>query len=169
MAETNRTVLVVDDEPSVCHALCGLLKDQGYTVLAAGSGERALQILREKPVQVLISDQYMPEMPGIDLLKLVRVRHPQVLRIMLTGSNDSETAVRSINEGEVYRFIRKPWKNSELRTLLQHAFVVARRAEEERQLISSAPKRRSGSGAGPADPLGLEPEVAFLAEAELES
>src|ERR1700704_1581550 len=138
MAKTIRTVLVVDDEPSVSHALCGLLKDQGYTVLAADSGERALQILREKPVQIVISDQYMPQMLGIDLLKLVRVRHPQVLRIMLTGSNEPETAVRSINEGEVYRFIRKPWKNAELRALLKQAFEVARRAEEERQLISSA-------------------------------
>jgi DNA-binding NtrC family response regulator len=148
-ALANRTVLVVDDEPSVCHALSRALATEGYKVLTAESGVEALRLLHDQPVQVIISDQRMPELSGIDLLKLVRVRYPRVVRIMLTGDKDPETTIRSINEGEVYRFIRKPWRNADLRAIVHFAFGA--RAES-----TSA-----------ADPVGLEKEIALLAEDEL--
>jgi DNA-binding NtrC family response regulator len=119
-----RTVLVVDDEGHVRDALARVLTDAGYTLLAAERGEEALEILGEHRVQLLISDHNMPGMSGIELFKEVRRRHPQVLRIMLTGEMDPELAVRSINEAEVYRFIRKPWSNADLRTIVRLAFEV---------------------------------------------
>jgi DNA-binding NtrC family response regulator len=119
-----RTVLVVDDEGHVRDALARVLTDAGYTLLAAERGEEALEILGEHRVQLLISDYNMPGMSGIELFKEVRRRHPQVLRIMLTGEMDPELAVRSINEAEVYRFIRKPWSNADLRTIVRLAFEV---------------------------------------------
>ena len=119
------TVLVVDDEAGVRAALAQVIERLGYTALAAASGDEALRLLQENPVEVIISDQHMPGLSGIDLLKLARVRHPRVVRIMLTADKDPEVPVRSINEVEVYRFLRKPWNNGELRTVLSFAFEIA--------------------------------------------
>src|SRR3954467_4103151 len=111
------TVLVVDDEEAVRAALQHVLGHHGYTVVTAGTAEQALELLGNGPVQVIISDLHMGGggLQGVDLLKVVRVRHPRVVRILLTGDQDPEVPVRSINESEVYRFIRKPWNNADLR------------------------------------------------------
>ena len=157
------TVLVVDDEPGVRAALIQVLQRLGYTALAAESGEEALQLLQHGGIEVLISDQHMPGLSGIDLLKLVRVRHPKVVRIMLTGDRDPEIPIRSINEGEVYRFIRKPWNNNDLRTVLSFAFEVARLEQEKRHLVTLL-KNQLASRDDPAD---LERELVKLAEEEI--
>jgi two-component system probable response regulator PhcQ len=164
-----RTILVVDDEEPVRITLHRVLESAGYSVLLADSGEEALRILQEKPVQLLISDQNMPGLSGIELLKLVGVRHPHVLRIMLTADTDPETAVRSINEGEVYRFIRKPWNNSDLRTIVHFAFRVARLEEEKRRLIALVREQQKSwkDGKSLSDPADLEAELLLLAEDEV--
>src|SRR4051794_35704638 len=151
-------LLLVDDEASVRASLRRVLEAEGYTIAEASDGPTALTMLQSQPVHVLISDQMMPGMCGIDLLKLVRVRHPDVVRILLTADPDPETPVRSINESEVYRFIRKPWDNRDLRTIIHFAFEVARLREENRQLIELGHRqrevrRRMGS---PGDPAGIE-------------
>ena len=106
-------------------------------------------------------------MPVIHRLKLVRVRYPYILLIMLTGDADPEIPVRSINEGEVYRFIRKPWNNSDLRTIVYFAFEVIDLEEEKRQLIAMVRKERKARESGsPMDPLDLEAELLLLAEEE---
>lgn len=167
MAPPLRRILVVDDEESVCHALRRVLESSGYLVSVAESGEAGLRILETTPVQVVISDNSMPGMLGIDFLKLVRVRHPNVVRIMLTGDPHPETPVRSINEGEVYRFIRKPWDNADLRTILHFAFGVVALEEEKRRLIALVRKQRQARESGsPMDPADLEEEVLLLAEEE---
>src|SRR5215472_16763823 len=112
-----RTLLIVDDEAPVRETLRRVLEGEAYTVLEATNGKEALAILERKHVPLIISDNVMPEMTGIDLLKLVRVRYPNTLRILLTGDPDPDLPVRSINEGEVHRFIRKPWNNRDLRTI----------------------------------------------------
>lgn len=169
MAPPPRSILVVDDEESVRVSLQRILEMDGYLVSVAESGEAALRILETTPVQLVISDNYMPGMPGIDLLKLVRVRHPQVVRIMLTGDLNPETPVRSINEVEVYRFIRKPWNNADLRTILHFAFEVVALEEEKRRLIALVRKERTARESGtPLDPMDLEAELLLLAEEEAE-
>ena len=80
-----RTILVVDDEVPIRLALTRVLGEGGYTVLGTDSGREALELFQQHPIDLVISDHYMPEMSGIDLLKLVRVRHPHVVRILLTG------------------------------------------------------------------------------------
>ncbi len=157
------TVLVVDDEPGVRAALTQVLQRLGYMVVTAESGEEALQRLQENPVEVIISDQHMPGLSGIDLLKLVRVRHPRVVRIMLTADKDPDVPIRSINEGEVYRFIRKPWNNNDLRTVLSFAFEIARLEQEKRHLVTLL-KNQIASRDDPAD---LERELVKLAEDEI--
>jgi DNA-binding NtrC family response regulator len=163
-----RTILVVDDEIGVRHAITRVLEDAGYKVVSTNNGRRALEILKEQAVDVILTDHHMPDLSGIDLLKLVRVRHPQVLRMILTGDKQPDVPVRSINEGEVYRFIQKPWNNSDLRTIMHFAFE-ALRLEREKQRVSQA--RGDGKppvpGASPDDPAGLERELLLLAEDEM--
>ena len=101
-------------------------------------------------------------MSGVDLLKLVRVRHPRTVRIMLTGEKDPELSVRSINESEVYRFLRKPWNNADVRTAVSFAVQIARLEQEKRYLIMLMRKQL----ANPGDPADIESELLRLAEDE---
>lgn len=161
-----RTVLVVDDEEHVRDALTRLLGDAGCGVLVAESGEEALGILRQHVVQLLISDNNMPGMSGLELFKEARRLHPHMLRIMLTGDTDPELAVRSINEAEVYRFIRKPWNNADVRTIVQLAFDVVLLEDEKRQLLEIVRRYRAARERGEPPPQ-LEAELLLLAEADL--
>jgi DNA-binding NtrC family response regulator len=104
-------------------------------------------------------------MSGIEFLKLVRERHPHAVRMMLTGDQDPDTVVRSINEGEVYRFIRKPWDNTGLRTMVDFAFEVILLDEENRRLLAVVRRQRAElRQLSPA--VDAEAEM-LLAEAEL--
>jgi DNA-binding NtrC family response regulator len=160
-----RAILVVDDDDDVRKALSRLLGTAGYTVLGAGTGEEGLQTLATHPVQLVISDQNMPGMSGIEFLKSVRERHPHVLRMMLTADQNPDTVIRSINEGEVYRFIRKPWDNTSLKTMVHFAFDVILLEEENRQLLAIVRRQRDQlRQVGPTP--DTEAEM-VLAEAEL--
>jgi DNA-binding NtrC family response regulator len=163
-----RTILVVDDELGVRRALSRLLEDAGYTVISTDDGHHALELLQMHPIDLILTDHHMPELSGIDLLKLVRVRHPQVVRIILTADKEPEVPVRSINESEVYRFIRKPWNNTDMRTIMYFAFEAIRLEREKRRLLSA--DRDGGTpavaGVSPDDPAGLERELLLLAEDE---
>ena len=164
-----QTVLVVDDEPAVCASLRGVIEKEGYSVLEASSAAEGLELVKQYPVHLVISDHTMPVMSGVDMLKLMRVRHPHILRILLTASPDPETVVRSINESEVYRFIRKPWNTWELRTILHFAFEVVRLQEKNRQLIELGKKQRDlRERISESDPSDLEAELVLLAQAESE-
>jgi DNA-binding NtrC family response regulator len=167
-AVPSRTILVVDDEIGVRHAVTRALEEAGYKVITASNGRRALEILDEQKVDVILTDHHMPDLCGIDLLKLVRVRHPRVVRMILTADKQPEVPVRSINEGEVYRFIQKPWNNSDLRTIMHYAFE-ALRLEEEKQRTAKAGANGKPviPGASADDPAGLERELLLLAEDEM--
>src|SRR5262249_43058843 len=93
------------------------------------------RILREQPIQLVISDYEMPFMDGVEFLKLVRERHPHVLRIMLTGDPNPEVIIKSVNDSEVYRFIRKPWSNTMLRVTVYFAFETIQLEDENRRLL----------------------------------
>jgi two-component system probable response regulator PhcQ len=137
MAGKEKNILVVDDEDSVRDSLTSVLAREGYIVHQASGGEEALHLLKEKTVELVISDHNMPGMSGIEFLKLVRERHPNVVRIMLTGDPDPLTIIRSINEGEVYRFIKKPWDNTLLRVTVYFAFESIQLEQENRRLIAA--------------------------------
>ncbi len=132
-----RDVLVVDDEESVRQAVLAVLEREGYRVHLADSGLQGLEVLRKRPIQLVITDHNMPDMTGIEFLKLIRERHPDVMRIMLTGDADPAVIIRSINEGEVYLFIKKPWDNVTLRVTVYFAFEVVRLQEESRRLVAA--------------------------------
>jgi len=116
------TVLFVDDEINILKALQRLLRNEDMNVLCASRGQEALAMLEEAPAQVVVTDQRMPEMCGVDLLSAVRERCPDVVRMMLTGYTEMTVAVEAINRGEIYRLITKPWNDDELRATLRQAF-----------------------------------------------
>jgi two-component system probable response regulator PhcQ len=136
-AGKEKNILLVDDEDTVRDSLSTVLEREGYTVHQAASGDEALQALKEKPIQLVISDHNMPGMSGLEFLKLVRERYPNVVRVMLTGDPDPQTIIRSVNEGEVYRFIKKPWDNTMLRVTVYFAFETIQLEEENRRLIAA--------------------------------
>lgn len=143
-AVRDKNILVVDDEETVRESLASVLEREGYKVYLAESGDDGLQMLKALPqIQLVISDHNMPGMSGVEFLKLVRERHPSVVRIMLTGDPDPQIIIRSINEGEVYRFIKKPWDNTMLRVTIYFAFEAIQLEEENRRLVAALRRQMS--------------------------
>ncbi len=105
-----RTVLFVDDEENVLSALRRGLLDEPYNTLFARSGREALEILAHSPVHVIVTDMRMPEMGGLDLLRTVKEEYPHVVRMVLSGYTQVTTLLTAINQGEVFRFVTKPWR-----------------------------------------------------------
>jgi putative nucleotidyltransferase with HDIG domain len=116
------TVLFVDDEVNILKALQRLLRSEHMNVLCASRAQEALELLDKQPCQVVVTDQRMPEMSGVDLLSQVRQRYPDIVRMMLTGYTEMDVAVDAINRGEIYRLITKPWNDDELRATIRQAF-----------------------------------------------
>lgn len=122
-------ILFVDDEENILRALKRLFMDEDCEVFTASSGADALKILQEnKDICVIVSDQRMPEMTGVDFLEKSRKISPQSIRILLTGYADINAAVDAINRGGTYRYITKPWKDEDLlqtvKGALQNYFLV---------------------------------------------
>jgi len=132
--QKKRTVLFVDDEPNILKAVQRLLRQEEMEGLCASTGEEALEILGQTPAQVVVTDQRMPQMSGVDLLSAVRERHPEIIRMMMTGFTEIKVAVEAINQGEIYRLITKPWNDDELRATLRQAFEQADLKEEIKRL-----------------------------------
>jgi DNA-binding NtrC family response regulator len=106
-------ILCVDDEPAILRSLQWLLRRR-FEVSVAPGGAEALALLRDGDFDVVVSDQRMPGMSGAELLREVRRLSPRSMRILLTGYSDIQAILRSVNEGEVFRFIHKPWDVNEL-------------------------------------------------------
>lgn len=120
------TVLCVDDEPSILSALRRVLRAEGCRLLIAQGGVEALAILATEAVDVVVSDMRMPGMDGAQLLAQVREQWPGTARILLTGYADMDATIAAINNGQIYRYIHKPWDEHELR------LTVRQQLERER-------------------------------------
>ncbi|MCB1906281.1 MAG: response regulator [Rhodocyclaceae bacterium] len=135
-------VLCVDDEPGILRALDWLLR-RHFDVVTANSGEMAMDLIRDNDFDVIISDQRMPGMTGVELLKAARQLAPRAMRILLTGYSDLQAVLASVNEGEVFRFINKPWNVDELPVVVGQAVGLSRtaapRVEDEQE--DAAPQR----------------------------
>jgi putative nucleotidyltransferase with HDIG domain len=119
---SDHTVLFVDDEVNILRAVKRLLRNEPCDVITASRGSEALEVLDSHPIQVVVTDQRMPEMSGVDLLSAIRDRQPDIVRMMLTGYTEMNVAVDAINRGEIYRLITKPWNDEELKATLRQAF-----------------------------------------------
>jgi len=117
-----RTVLFVDDEEKILRSLKRVLTDEPYNSLFAKSGKEALEILQREQVHIIVTDMRMPEMSGLELLRIVKKEYPHVIRLILSGYTDIDTLLGAINQGEIFRFITKPWKiEEELKTTIRQA------------------------------------------------
>jgi DNA-binding NtrC family response regulator len=146
-------VLFVDDEPRVLTTMRMLFKAR-YEVFVADSGQMALDLLQKQPVDVIVSDQRMPGMTGIELLRAARDLNPNAMRILLTGYSDLNSIIGSINEGEIFRFVNKPWANDDLSTTVARAVTAAK--------ASAAAAIKAGDIEVPAAPSGSAANVLVL-------
>jgi putative nucleotidyltransferase with HDIG domain len=128
------TVLFVDDEVNILKAVKRMLRHEPWEVVCASRPHEALELLDTTSAQVVVSDQRMPEMSGVDLLAAIRERHPDVVRMMLTGYTEMNVAVEAINRGEIFRLITKPWNDEELKATLRQAFDHFDMKEEIKRL-----------------------------------
>lgn len=131
---TDFTLLFVDDEENVLSALKRIFLEENYTILTATSAAKALELMAEHSVQLVISDHRMPGMTGAELLKRVRESWPESIRIMLTGYADVNSIMGAVKDGAVYKFITKPWNDEDLRLTVSLALQQYVLIQENRQL-----------------------------------
>lgn len=132
--ERRYRILLVDDEESIISALRRLLKRENYEFLTANCGEKALQLQEQNPAQLIISDYRMPAMTGIELLRQIRSRWPDTVRIILSGYSQVSAIIAAINEGAIYKFISKPWNDEELKLHIRRALEQYQLSAENKQM-----------------------------------
>ena len=126
---TKATVLFVDDEERITKLLKAIFRAD-YDVHTANSAAEGLQVLQAQRIDVVVSDQRMPGMMGTEFLSEVRKRSPRTMRILLTGYSDLGSIVGSVNDGEVFRFINKPWNQDEIKSIIAQAAAAAQMTPE---------------------------------------
>ena len=132
-------LLIVDDEPNVCDSVHDLLRRE-FRVLKANSGEEGYRLMQQEEVHIVMSDQRMPQITGVELLTKVKSRYPQAIRMLFTGFADLESIVAAINQGHVFQFLKKPWQPEELEAAVRQAAAEFDRlsvAAEERDRLHS--------------------------------
>ena len=134
LKKPQRTLLLVDDEPNIVASLKRLFRRDGHLILTANSGAEGLSLLSQHKVDVIISDQRMPGMTGVDFLRVAKVNYPDTIRIVLSGYTELQSVTDAINEGAVYRFLTKPWEDEQLREHIKKAFEYKELLEENQQL-----------------------------------
>lgn len=141
-------VLFVDDEPRILIAMKALFRNT-YEVFTANSGDAALDILRDNDVDVVVSDQRMPQMTGVEFLRSAKRLRPRAIRVLLTGYSDLSAILDAINDGEIFRYINKPWANADLRATIADA-VKASEVDCEPDLVDDLEPRADASDDAPA-------------------
>lgn len=128
------TILIVDDELNILNSLKRLLRKENYNILTANSGKEGLEALKQHSIALVISDQRMPEMTGIEFLRQVKELYPDTVRVILSGYTEVNTIVSAINEGEVYKFMTKPWNDEEIKISIKRALEQYELFQENREL-----------------------------------
>lgn len=146
-AARTHTVLCVDDEKNILNALRRLLRQERFRLVTAGSGAEALEVLERTEAHLVVSDQRMPEMSGVEFLSRVKERHPDVIRIILSGYTDVHAITEAVNKGHIYKFLLKPWNDDTLKlevrqALQQYDLVADNRRLHERVVQQNDQLRR---------------------------
>jgi two-component system response regulator HupR/HoxA len=129
-------ILVVDDEDAILESL-ELTLGSEYQIFTATSGEQGLEILAREQIALVISDQVMPGMSGVEFLEKVIEQNPRAIRMMLTGYSDMPSLIRAINEGRIYRYLPKPWEPDDLRINVKRGLEVYELSSENAQLADA--------------------------------
>ncbi len=143
-----RTILFVDDEEKVLRSLERGLLDEPYNCYFAKSGKEALEILEQNEVHIIVTDMRMPEMSGLDLLRMVKEKYPHIIRLVLSGYTQVTTLLTAINQGEIFKFITKPWRLEEdFKTVLQQAVDYYNLRTERDSLLQELQQYKEKTGA----------------------
>lgn len=145
----NETILVVDDEESICQSLKAILTDEGYQVLVAGSGEEAIKIVEEEMPQLILLDIWLPGIDGLDTLQAIKKVNPQTLVIIMSGHGTIETAVKATKLG-AFDFIEKPLSLDKIIILVNNAINLIRLQEENILLKEKVSHQYELTGTSPA-------------------
>ena len=132
---SEHTVLCVDDEVHILNSLKRMLRKEDYTVLTGCGGQEGLDVLEKQSVHLVISDQRMPGMMGIEFLQKVKELYPDTVRVVLSGYADVAVVVESINKGEIYRFLTKPWNDDELKAAIGQCLAHYQMAHDNQDLM----------------------------------
>ncbi|MDX5426470.1 MAG: response regulator [Bacteroidota bacterium] len=127
-------VLYVDDEPNNLQSFKANFR-RDYKVFIAESGKEGLEILEKEKVEIILTDQRMPEMTGIEFLVKVREKHPDPMRLLITGYADINAVIDAINKGQVFYYLTKPWNEDEVRIAIKNAYEVYTLRKENRELL----------------------------------
>ena len=138
-----RTLLLVDDEENILSSLRRLLRRDGYTILTATGGQAALELLASNPVDVIISDQRMPGMTGVEFLRKAKDMAPDTVRMVLSGYTDLQSVTDAINEGAIYKVLTKPWDDAMLVANIDEAFRRKLLSDENRRLSTELSRANS--------------------------
>ena len=153
MSSPADTIVIVDDEDMVLTSLSAYLSlETDYEVSTFTSAKKAIEFVKGKRIDLVISDYLMPEMDGISFLARVREMQPEAPRIILTGYADKENAIKGINEVGLYQYIEKPWDNDDLR-------LVIRNALEKRQLVNKLAEKINEINRAYAELQGIQTEI----------
>ncbi len=133
-SHTLRTLLLVHDEPNIVSALKRTLRRDGYRILTANCAEEGLNLLAGNNVGVIISDQRMPQMTGVEFLRKVKELYPKTLRLVLSGYTELESVTSAINEGAIFKFLTKPWDDELLLKNVREAFEYHELEHENQRL-----------------------------------
>lgn len=136
MKEKKPKIVLLDDEERIVRSVKALLRNQ-YKVKATTDPQEALEYIKEHEVMAIISDQRMPEMTGVEMLRKVKELSPGTMRLLLTGYADKEAVIDSVNHGEIYRYINKPWDADTLKAVVAEAVDVAQRTFHAAKLSES--------------------------------
>ncbi|MCI0682473.1 MAG: response regulator [Gemmataceae bacterium] len=134
MTAKKHTLLVVDDEADVCDSVHDLLRRE-FTVLKARNAEEGIQLMQQNEVHIIMTDQRMPKITGVELLTKIRQRYPQAVRMLFTGYADLDSIVAAINQGHVYGFLKKPWRPEELEAIVREAAAEYDRLVEQAEQL----------------------------------
>ena len=129
-------ILLVDDEPAILESL-ELTLGSDYRVFTASSGAEGLEILEREEIALIIVDQVMPSMSGVEFLEKAIERSPRAIRMLLTGYSDVGSLTLAINEGRIYRYLAKPWEPDEVRLNVKRALEAFELATENTQLAAA--------------------------------
>ena len=132
--EFNATVLFVDDEANILSSLKRLFRPFGYRILTAESGAEGLEIMERESVDLVVSDMRMPEMNGAQFLEKVREKWPETVRMLLSGYNEITATIDAINKGQIYRYVCKPWEDTDITLAVKHALQQKMLEREKRHL-----------------------------------
>lgn len=133
MAENKINILYVDDEQNNLVSFKATFRMK-YNIHTAISGDEAIKILKNNPIEIIITDQRMPNMTGVEFLQSILGDFPDPIRILLTGYADLNAVVDSINKGKIFHYLTKPWNEEELEMTIKRAYDVYSLKKEETEL-----------------------------------